>query len=116
MDVLRPGLLGVDRHTFTFRYCARHLIPVDQDGAQYLKWCNTGLSHGRELHALLKQVMPYNLGIHNQQLSIFTVPQASVLLCGTLCLWAAAAHSTSSGATLASLMDCSSRCEDCRAQ
>ena len=57
VDALRPGLLGATRDEFARRYCARHKVPVrGREGAHYLKWCNTGLSHGRELHAVLKQV------------------------------------------------------------
>ena len=56
VDALRPGLLGAPRDAFAHRYCARHTVPVGRSGVQRLRWCNTGLSHGPELHALLKQV------------------------------------------------------------
>ncbi len=59
VDALRPGLLGRDREAFAHRYCNRRLIPViSRGGAPRMKWCNTGLAHAAELHALLKQVLP----------------------------------------------------------
>ena len=58
MDALRPGLLGAAREAFAARYCGRHLAPVSaRGGAMRLRWCNTGLAHAGELHALLKQVL-----------------------------------------------------------
>lgn len=58
VDALRPGLLGPNREAFAHRYCNRRLVPVfGRGGAQRMKWCNTGLAHAAELHALLKQVL-----------------------------------------------------------
>ncbi len=51
---MRPGLLG-RREAFAERYCGRHLAPVFRGGGMRLRWCNTGLGHAPELHALLKQ-------------------------------------------------------------
>ena len=57
VDAVRPGLLG-PREAFAERYCGRHLSPVVRGGTFRLRWCNTGLTHAAELHALLKQVPP----------------------------------------------------------
>jgi len=56
VDALRPGLLGKTRDEFAIRYCARKLIPVRSGSDAKKKYDNSGLSHAKELHALLKQV------------------------------------------------------------
>jgi hypothetical protein len=56
VDALRPGLLGKTRDAFAIRYCARKLIPVRSGSDAKKKYDNSGLSHAKELHDLLKQV------------------------------------------------------------
>ena len=60
VDLLREGLLGRTRDDFAHRYCARRLVPVRGSrgaaGARF--YDDSGLARGRELHGLLKQVLP----------------------------------------------------------
>jgi hypothetical protein len=60
VDLLREGLLGRTRDEFAHRYCARRLVPVrgsrGAPGARF--YDDSGLARGRELHGLLKQVLP----------------------------------------------------------
>jgi len=62
VDAIRPGLLGKTRDAFAIRYCARKLVPVRSSGGESKrKYDNSGLSHPKELHALLKQVLLFTL-------------------------------------------------------
>lgn len=56
MDALRPGILGNNREAFAKRYCNRKLVPVRRRGRDAMTYDNSGLSHGQELHMLLKKV------------------------------------------------------------
>lgn len=59
VDLLREGLLGASRDEFSNRYCGRRLVPVrGSRGAAGAKcYDDSGLTRGRELHGLLKQVL-----------------------------------------------------------
>ncbi len=56
VDALRDGLLGKTRNAFSKRYCDRKTVPVGKSGAHHMSYDNSGLSHGKELHMLLKKV------------------------------------------------------------
>jgi hypothetical protein len=54
--MIRPGLLDADRQRFADAYCHRRLLPFARaDGGAGQKWDASGLTRGRELHALLRQ-------------------------------------------------------------